>query len=55
MSLPPLFPPSRNPDAPLARNPVDFARNFIRELLAWPWLQTLATFRQRFRELHYIN
>jgi len=37
-------------DAPLARNPVTFASNFIAELLAWPWLQTLQTFRQRFRE-----
>ncbi|RZL35192.1 MAG: YihY family inner membrane protein [Rubrivivax sp.] len=39
-----------DPDAPLARNPIAFAGNFITELLAWPWLQTLHTFRQRFRE-----
>jgi membrane protein len=39
-----------NPDAPLARNPIAFASDFITELLAWPWLQTLHTFRQRFRE-----
>ena len=31
-------------------NPVVFARNFLADLLAWPWMQTLATFRQRFRE-----
>ena len=37
-------------DAPLARNPIAFAHNVITELLAWPWLQTLHTFRQRFRE-----
>jgi len=37
-------------DAPLARNPIAFARNFITDLLAWPWLETLHTFRQRFRE-----
>ena len=37
-------------DAPLARNPVAFASDVITELLAWPWLQTLHTFRQRFRE-----
>lgn len=37
-------------DAPLSRNPLALARDFIAELLAWPWLQTLATFRQRFRE-----
>ncbi len=42
--------PSDNPDAPLERNPVAFVRSFIAELLAWPWLQTLHTFRQRFRE-----
>lgn len=41
---------SDNPDAPLARNPITFASNFITDLLAWPWLQTLHTFRQRFRE-----
>jgi membrane protein len=39
-----------NPDAPLSRNPIAFAQNFIDQLLAWPWLQTLHTFRQRFRE-----
>jgi membrane protein len=43
-------PPTDNPDAPLARNPITFASNFIADLLAWPWLQTLHTFRQRFRE-----
>lgn len=37
-------------DAPLARNPIAFAHNFIADLVAWPWLQTLHTFRQRFRE-----
>ncbi len=37
-------------DAPLARNPIAFASSFIANLLAWPWLQTLHTFRQRFRE-----
>lgn len=37
-------------EPPLARNPIAFANNFIAELLAWPWLQTLHTFRQRFRE-----
>ena len=37
-------------DAPFARNPIAFASQFITELLAWPWLQTLHTFRQRFRE-----
>lgn len=42
--------PSDNPDAPLERNPVALVRSFIAELLAWPWLQTLHTFRQRFRE-----
>lgn len=42
--------PADNPDAPLARNPIAFAENFIAVLLAWPWLQTLHTFRQRFRE-----
>jgi membrane protein len=60
MSLPPVptvptappVPPAAtdNPDAPLARNPIAFANDFITELLAWPWLQTLHTFRQRFRE-----
>ena len=39
-----------HPDAPLARNPITFASDFFTELLAWPWLQTLHTFRQRFRE-----
>lgn len=48
-SLPPT-PAAENPDAPLARNPIAFAQNFIHDLLAWPWLQTLHTFRQRFRE-----
>ncbi|MFG6413429.1 YihY family inner membrane protein [Roseateles sp. DC23W] len=42
--------PSDNPDAPLARNPVAFVQNFFADLMAWPWLQTLHTFRQRFRE-----
>lgn len=37
-------------DKPLARNPIAFASDFVTELLAWPWLQTLHTFRQRFRE-----
>ncbi|WP_422015027.1 YihY family inner membrane protein [Roseateles sp.] len=37
-------------DAPLARNPVTFASNFLAVLLGWPWLQTLQTFRQRFKE-----
>jgi membrane protein len=49
----PSLPPSAsadNPDAPLARNPIALANQFITELLAWPWLQTLHTFRQRFRE-----
>lgn len=56
MSLPPNpTPPTEavpadNPDAPLERNPIAFASNFIADLLAWPWLQTLHTFRQRFRE-----
>ena len=27
-----------------------FAGHFVTDLLAWPWLQTLHTFRQRFRE-----
>ncbi|HEY0953958.1 MAG TPA: YihY family inner membrane protein [Roseateles sp.] len=47
---PPSPPPADNPDAPLARNPIAFANAFIADLLAWPWLQTLHTFRQRFRE-----
>ncbi len=51
MSPAPVPPnPADNPDAPLARNPIAFAQNFIDQLLAWPWLQTLHTFRQRFRE-----
>ncbi|MFG6461237.1 YihY family inner membrane protein [Roseateles sp. DXS20W] len=55
MSLPPVpaeavAPATDNPDAPLSRNPIAFAQNFITQLLAWPWLQTLQTFRQRFRE-----
>lgn len=56
MSLPPISAPPTEAaptdslDAPLARNPVAFASNFIADLLAWPWLQTLHTFRQRFRE-----
>ncbi|MGM9480150.1 YihY family inner membrane protein [Roseateles sp. NT4] len=49
--VPPAAPANTdNPDAPLARNPIAFASDFITELLAWPWLQTLHTFRQRFRE-----
>lgn len=49
--VPPSAPESlENADTPLARNPIAFARNFIADLLAWPWLQTLHTFRQRFRE-----
>lgn len=43
-------PASHDPDAPLPRNPVAFFNDFFTELLAWPWLQTLHTFRQRFRE-----
>lgn len=34
----------------MARNPIAWANEFISELLAWPWIQTLHTFRQRFRE-----
>jgi membrane protein len=49
LSLPPTS-PADNPDAPLDRNPIALASQFITELLAWPWLQTLHTFRQRFRE-----
>lgn len=50
-SVPPTPPANPDsPDAPLARNPIAFASDFITELLAWPWLQTLHTFRQRFRE-----
>ena len=41
-----------HPDTPLARNPLAFVSHFMADLLAWPWLQTLATFRQRFREEH---
>ncbi|WP_082567980.1 YihY family inner membrane protein [Pelomonas sp. Root1217] len=49
--VPPAAPANTdNPDAPLAHNPIAFASDFITELLAWPWLQTLHTFRQRFRE-----
>ncbi|NCT85377.1 MAG: YihY family inner membrane protein [Comamonadaceae bacterium] len=49
--LPPAAPAKPNDlDAPLARNPIAFASDFFAELLAWPWLQTLHTFRQRFRE-----
>ncbi|WP_082536692.1 MULTISPECIES: YihY family inner membrane protein [unclassified Roseateles] len=49
---PPVPPAAPEPalDAPLARNPITFASDFITELLAWPWLQTLQTFHQRFRE-----
>lgn len=46
--VPPAVPEAL--DAPLARNPITFASDFIADLLAWPWLQTLHTFRQRFRE-----
>jgi membrane protein len=42
--------PETAADAPLARNPLTFVRNFLADLMAWPWLQTLQTFRQRFRE-----
>jgi membrane protein len=50
-SSPPLpEPPLADPDAPLPRNPIAFANEVIAELIAWPWLQTLQTFRQRFRE-----
>jgi membrane protein len=49
--VPPVAPAAPQAlDAPLARNPITFASDFIAELLAWPWLQTLHTFRQRFRE-----
>lgn len=41
---------NNDPDAPLPRNPIAFVSDFITDLLAWPWLQTLHTFRQRFRE-----
>lgn len=50
MSVPPVSPASNDPDAPLPRNPIAFFSDFVTELLAWPWLQTLQTFRQRFRE-----
>ncbi|MFG6487843.1 YihY family inner membrane protein [Roseateles sp. BYS78W] len=50
MSLPPDSPTPNDPDAPLPRNPIAFVSDFLTELLAWPWLQTLHTFRQRFRE-----
>lgn len=54
MSLTPARPSSSDspdsPDAPLTRNPVALVSSFVTELLAWPWLQTLHTFRQRFRE-----
>jgi membrane protein len=39
-----------NPDAPLPHNPIALANNFVAGLLSWPWLETLQTFRQRFRE-----
>jgi membrane protein len=42
--------PPADPDAPLPRNPIALANDLIADLLAWPWLQTLQTFRQRFRE-----
>ncbi len=48
----PITPLADHPDRPLQRNPIAFASEFIADLLAWPWLQTLATFRQRFREEH---
>ncbi|HEY8878105.1 MAG TPA: YihY family inner membrane protein [Roseateles sp.] len=51
MSLTPVPPQSADdPDAPLAHNPITFVGDLVTELLAWPWLQTLHTFRQRFRE-----
>jgi membrane protein len=51
MPTTPVPPPAPEElDTPLARNPIAFASDFITELLAWPWLQTLHTFRQRFRE-----
>jgi len=43
-------PAPNDPDAPLPRNPVALFNEFATDLLAWPWLQTLHTFRQRFRE-----
>lgn len=45
-----VLPSNENLDAPLSRNPLAVLRQAFAELLAWPWLQTLATFRQRFRE-----
>lgn len=45
----PTTPPTTD-DTPLARNPIALANDFITGFLAWPWLQTLHTFRQRFRE-----
>lgn len=49
--VPPVAPAAPEElEAPLARNPIAFASDFIADLLAWPWLQTLHTFRQRFRE-----
>jgi membrane protein len=51
MSHPPATgTPPDDPDAPLARNPIAFVQDVFAELLAWPWVQTLQTFRQRFRE-----
>jgi membrane protein len=51
MSLPPVQRSAPEKiDSPLARNPIAFLSNFLTDLLAWPWLQTLHTFRQRFRE-----
>lgn len=49
--VPPALPPTvDNPDAPLSRNPITFAGNFLAALLAWPWVESVQTFRQRFRE-----
>lgn len=45
-----VIPSNENLDAPLSRNPLAVLRQIFTGLLAWPWLQTLATFRQRFRE-----
>lgn len=50
MSLSPVPAAPADPEAPISRNPIAFISNVITELLAWPWLQTLHTFRQRFRE-----
>lgn len=50
MSLSPVPAAPADPEAPISRNPIAFVGNVITELLAWPWLQTLHTFRQRFRE-----